>query len=95
MGYFVYLMASRRNGTLYAGVTNDLARRVHEHHEATLPGFTRRYGVKTLVWYEAHADVREAIRREKTIKGWLRQWKIDLIEKDNPGWEDLYDTLNC
>ncbi|MFO1088704.1 MAG: GIY-YIG nuclease family protein [Hyphomicrobiales bacterium] len=94
MAYSVYIVSSGRNGTLYVGMTNELARRMHEHREGLVAGFTKRYGVSRLVWYEAHEDVREAIRREKALKSWMRQWKIDLIEKMNPDWEDLYETLN-
>jgi putative endonuclease len=88
-GYFVYMLASRRNGTLYVGVTNDLAKRVEEHKSKSVPGFTRRYNVDILVWYEAFADIRDAIAREKQIKGWNRAWKIRLIEQRNSGWNDL------
>jgi putative endonuclease len=87
--YFVYILASRRNGTLYVGVTNDLARRVSEHMDKIVPGFTRRHGVNILVWYEMHGDVNDAIAREKQIKGWNRAWKLRLIEKSNSGWNDL------
>ena len=89
--YFVYILASDRNGTLYVGVTNDLARRVYEHREGLVPGFTKRYGVHQLVWFEAHGDIREAILREKRIKKWNRQWKLRLIEEVNPDWVDLFD----
>ena len=91
--YFVYMLASRRNGTLYTGVTNDLARRVHEHKEKVVAGFTRRYGVSILVWYETHGDINDAIAREKQIKGWNRAWKIRLVEKTNSGWNDLTSSL--
>jgi putative endonuclease len=91
--YFVYILASKRNGTLYIGVTNDLARRVGEHKEKAVPGFTRSYGVDLLVWYEVHGDVNEAIAREKQIKGWNRAWKIRLIEKTNPVWNDMAHSL--
>jgi len=87
--YFVYMLASRRNGTLYVGVTNDLGRRAGEHKEKAVPGFTRRYGVDLLVWYETYGDIKDAIAREKQLKGWNRVWKIRLIEKDNSGWNDL------
>lgn len=87
--YFVYMLASGRNGTLYVGVTNDLLRRVGEHKEKAAPGFTKRYGVGILVWYEAFGDINDAIAREKQIKGWNRAWKIRLIEKENSGWNDL------
>jgi putative endonuclease len=91
--YFVYMLASRRNGTLYVGVTNALGRRVGEHKEKIVPGFTRRYGVNILVWYEAYGDINDAIAREKQIKGWNRAWKIRLIEKDNSGWNDLASSV--
>jgi putative endonuclease len=89
LGYFVYMLARRRNGTLYIGVTNDLGRRIGEHKEKTVAGFTKRYDVSILVWYKTHADINDAIAREKQIKGWNRVWKIRLIEKDNSGWNDL------
>ena len=91
--YFVYMLASRRNGTLYVGVTNDLARRVVEHKDKLVPGFTLRHGVNILVWYEEHGDINDAIAREKQIKGWNRAWKLRLIEKDNSGWNDLVPGL--
>ena len=93
MPYHVYIMASRPNGTLYTGVTNDLPRRAHEHRSGAVPGFTRKYGCKTLVWCEEHADIRDAILREKRIKKWNRAWKIELIEQMNPNWRDLF-SLN-
>lgn len=88
-GYFVYILASGRNGTLYTGVTNHLPRRLAEHKEKMVPGFTRKYGVDLLVWYEYFSDIRDAIAREKQIKGWNRAWKIRLIESNNSGWNDL------
>ena len=91
--YFVYMLASQGNGTLYVGVTNDLARRVGEHRDKAAPGFTRRYEVGILVWYEAFGDINDAIAREKQIKGWNRAWKIRLIEKENSGWNDLAARL--
>ncbi|MFT3730150.1 MAG: GIY-YIG nuclease family protein [Hyphomicrobium sp.] len=91
--YFVYILASQRNGTLYVGVTNDLVRRVQEHREGLVPGFTKRYGVKALVYYEVHSDISEAILREKRIKRWLRPWKLQLIEANNPQWVDLWADL--
>jgi putative endonuclease len=94
MPYFVYLLASRRYGTLYLGVTNDLARRVGEHRAKVIPGFSRRYGVDRLVWYEGYDRIDEAIGREKMLKKWRRDWKIRLIEDLNPDWSDLYATLN-
>ena len=87
--YFVYMLASRRNGTLYVVVTNDLARRVVEHKEKAVPGFTKQYGVCILVWFETYGDINDAIAREKQIKGWNRTWKIRLIEETNSGWNDL------
>ena len=91
--YYVYILTSKRNGTLYTGVTNDLVHRVWEHRNGYIKGFTQKYGVKTLVWFEHHIDVHEAIAREKRIKRWRRKWKLALIEEMNPGWSDLYDEL--
>jgi putative endonuclease len=90
----VYIMANRKNGALYTGVTSDLARRAYEHREAARAGFTKRYGLKRLVWYEVFDLLTEAMRREHTIKGYPRQWKINLIEGLNPDWDDLYLSLN-
>jgi len=87
--YYVYLLASKKNGTLYVGVTNDLARRVREHKNGTYSGFTKRYGVKNLVWYETTHSIESALQREKRIKKWRRAWKIKLIEEMNPEWKDL------
>ncbi len=92
--FYVYLMASARNGTLYCGVTSDLARRTYDHKAGTTEGFTSRYAVKHLVWFEEAADARSAIQREKTIKAYPRQWKINLIEERNPQWRDLFGDLN-
>ena len=92
--YYVYILASDRNGTLYVGVTNDLVRRVSEHKQKAVPGFTSRYGVDRLVWFEATNSIHHAIAREKQIKHWNRQWKINLFRDDNPNWEDLYPALN-
>ena len=89
----VYLLASQRNGTLYAGVTSNLVKRVWEHKSDLVEGFTKRYGVHLLVWYEVHESMESAIAREKTIKGWKRRWKLELIEAMNPEWRDLYDGL--
>lgn len=89
----VYLLASQRNGTLYVGVTSNLVRRVWQHKEGLAEGFTRKYGVKLLVWYEQHETMVSAITREKAIKEWQRTWKIALIEKSNPEWSDLYAGL--
>jgi putative endonuclease len=91
--YYVYLLASRRHGTLYLGVTNDVVRRVYEHKNKLLPGFSAKYGIDRLVWYETYADVIEAIRREKEVKKWRRDWKIALIEADNPDWQDLFHAI--
>jgi putative endonuclease len=93
MTYFVYLLASRRHGTLYVGVTRDLLRRVWEHKNKVVSGFASTYGVDRLVWYEAHSDIAAAISREKQIKKWRRDWKIVLIERDNPDWRDLYESI--
>jgi len=93
MSYFVYMLASKRNGTLYVGVTNDLARRAGEHSIKAVSGFSKRYSVGILVWYEIHDDINIAIAREKQIKGWNRAWKLRLIEKDNSGWNDLASGL--
>ena len=89
----VYILASRRNGTLYVGVTSNLIQRVHQHRTDAVDGFTKRYGVHTLVWWEAHGDMESAIRREKQIKGWDRRAKLGLIERGNPDWQDLFPTL--
>jgi putative endonuclease len=91
--YYVYILASKKNGTLYVGVTNDLLRRVHEHKYAEVPGFAKRYGVDKLVYYETFTKVYDALTAEKRLKAWKRPWKIELIEKDNPEWHDLYDVL--
>ena len=88
--YFVYILASRRNGTLYVGVTNDLVRRTYEHREGLAEGFTRKYGVKRLVYFERFDDIRDAIQREHNIKHWSRAWKVRKIIVDNPDWDDLY-----
>ena len=94
MQYYVYLLSSEKYGTLYTGVTSDLIKRVYEHKESLVDGFTKKYKVHQLVYYETHDDIHEAILREKQIKKWNRDWKINLIEKDNPHWIDLYDGLN-
>lgn len=94
MPYYVYILASARNGTLYVGVTNDLSRRVTEHKDGISAAFVRRYGVHRLVYAEAHDDIREAIAQEKRIKRWRRAWKLELIESMNPDWRDLYEDLN-
>ncbi|MCL5991933.1 MAG: GIY-YIG nuclease family protein [Bacteroidetes bacterium] len=91
--YYVYIMASKKNGTLYVGMTNDLSRRVYEHRNNMIVGFTSKYNVHNLVYYEMFEDVRYAIQKEKQLKTWHRQWKINLIEKDNPDWNDLYEQF--
>jgi putative endonuclease len=91
--YFVYLLASDRNGTLYLGVTRDLVRRVHQHKTKATPGFTSRYNVQRLVWFETYADPTNAIAREKEIKKWRRAWKMRLIEEANPTWRDRYEEI--
>ena|ERR1700680_1171018 len=91
--YFVYILASARNGTLYIGVTNDLARRVWEHREGMVAGFTKRYDVKMLVYFEEFGEIGLAIQRETRLKKWKRRWKLELIEKTNPDWKDLYETI--
>ncbi len=88
--YYVYILASKKNGTLYLGVTNDIAKRVYEHKNNLVDGFTKKYSVHCLVYFEVCEDVRVAIQREKNIKKWRRRWKIELIEKNNPDWRDLY-----
>ena len=93
MNFWVYILASSPGGTLYVGVTNDLMRRTYEHREGLVPGFTKRYWVKQLVYYEPHDTAYTAIQREKNIKHWSREWKIDLIASMNPGWRDLYDEI--
>ena len=89
----VYILASKRNGTLYIGVTSDLVKRIWQHKNDVAEGFTKKYGVHTLVYFEMHADMAEAIRREKQLKTWNRAWKIKLIEKENPQWRDLWPEL--
>ena len=93
VGGFVYILASARNGTLYTGSARDLLRRMYEHREGVFHGFTRKYGVTRLVWFEAHESVAAAYRREQSIKRWRREWKLALIEKSNPQWRDLYDDV--
>jgi putative endonuclease len=92
-GGYVYIMASDRNGTLYIGVTSDLVKRVWEHRNGFVPGFTRKHGCKLLVWYEAHDDLHEARLRELQMKKWKRLWKLSTIELANPDWRDLYPEL--
>lgn len=93
MDYYVYILSSQRNGTLYIGITNDLIRRVNEHKKKIIDGFTAKFGVNKLVYLEIYKDVREAIHREKCLKKWNRAWKIRLIEETNPEWNDLSESL--
>src|SRR3954471_19905071 len=88
MSFYVYILASQRNGTLYIGSTDSLTRRVWQHQKGEIPGFTQTYGVKMLVWYERFSTRHNAFRRERAMKAWRRQWKIELIERFNPGWRD-------
>ena len=94
MAYYVYILASKRNGTLYIGHTNDLPSRIFEHRSGAIDGFTKSYQVNRLVHYETYDDVRLAQQRERNLKKWLRVWKLTLIEQNNPEWFDLYETLN-
>ena len=91
--FYVYILASKQNGTLYIGVTSDLIKRIWEHKESLADGFTKKYNVKKLVYYEQHQNAQNAIQREKRVKEWKRNWKLELIEKFNPKWNDLYDSL--
>ena len=91
--FYVYILASKRNGTLYTGVTSDLIQRVWQHKHNMVAGFTQKYGVKKLVYYEVHDNAESAITREKQIKKWRRKWKLRLIEEKNPQWTDLYDEI--
>jgi putative endonuclease len=94
MSFSVYILASRRNGTLYTGMTDNLLQRVWKHRNGVIPGFTKQYGVKMLVWYEIHDTRAAALTRERQMKKWNRAWKLQLIERMNPGWRDLYDELS-
>jgi len=91
--FYTYILASRKNGTLYVGVTSDLQKRVFEHKDNLIEGFTKKYNLHILVYFEVHADIQEAIIREKQIKNWKRSWKIELIEKTNSEWRDLYSEI--
>lgn len=91
--YYVYILASKRNGTLYTGVTSDLIKRIWQHKSGETKGFTSEYKVDQLVYYEIHSDILKAIKREKNIQAWKRIWKLQLIEKNNPDWEDLYYSI--
>ena len=91
--FHTYILASKRNGTIYVGMTNDLVRRIHEHKEDVLKGFTQKYGVHMLVRFEEFGDPTTALHREKNLKHWIRQWKVELTESANPSWRDLYDEI--
>jgi len=91
--FYIYILASKKRGTLYIGVTSDLVRRIWEHKSHFIDGFTKKYDVTQLVYYEEHANAEEAIHREKRLKEWQRQWKIELIEHFNPEWKDLYKDI--
>ena len=91
--FYIYILASKRNGTLYIGVTSNLIKRIWEHKNGVVDGFTKKYSVKLLVYYEQHYNAESAIKREKRLKDWKRKWKIDLIEKFNPKWNDLYQSI--
>ena len=93
MEYYVYILANKRNGTLYTGITNDLVRRIWEHKNNIFEGFTKKYEVHLLVYYEVFSEPRQAITREKQLKWWRRKWKLELIESFNPGWDDLYEKI--
>jgi putative endonuclease len=93
MAYYVYIVASRKDGAIYVGVTNDIVRRVYEHRIKAVPGFTSKYNIAQLVWFEIHDDPTNAIVREKELKKWKRNWKTQLIEAGNPQWLDLYDSI--
>ena len=91
--YFVYLLASKKRGTLYIGVTSDLIKRTYQHKAQIIPGFTKKYAVKQLVYFEKFNQIEHAIQREKRLKKWNREWKIKMIEEKNPDWEDLYEKI--
>jgi putative endonuclease len=93
MSYYVYIIASRRDGAIYIGVTNDLVRRIYEHRIKAVPGFTSKYNITQLVWFEVYDDPVSAITREKDLKKWKRNWKIQLIEAEKPNWKDLYESI--
>ena len=93
MAYYFYILASRRDGAIYVGVTNDIVRRIYEHRTKAVPGFTFRYNITCLVWFEIYDDPASAISREKELKKWKRSWKVKLIEAQNPQWDDLYDSI--
>ena len=92
--FYVYILASKRNGTLYTGVTSNLIKRIWQHKNDLIDGFSKKYNVKNLVYYEAHSNAESAITREKRIKKWRRAWKLRIIEEKNPGWKDLYEEIS-
>jgi putative endonuclease len=94
-GGYVYIMSNRRDGALYIGVTSDLSRRAFEHRQGVVDGFTKRYGLKRLIYYERYEDIRDALQREKNLKHWPRAWKLALVHDLNPDWDDLYEQLNA
>jgi len=93
MAYYVYIVASRKDGAIYVGITNDIVRRVYEHRIKAVPGFTSKYNITQLVWFEIYDDPTNAIAREKELKKWKREWKVKLIEAENPDWKDLYESI--
>jgi putative endonuclease len=93
MAYYVYILASRRDGAIYVGITNDLIRRVYEHRIKAVPGFTAKYNITRLVWFETYDDPVSAIAREKELKKWKRAWKVEPIKAQNPNWDDLYESI--
>jgi len=93
MGYYVYILASRKDGAIYVGVTNDIVRRIYEHRTKAIKGFTSKYNITRLVWFEIYDDPISAISREKELKKWKLAWKVQLIEAQNPGWNDLYESI--
>jgi len=93
MDYYIYIMSSKKNGTIYIGITSDLIKRVYEHKNDLTEGFTKKYQVHNLVYYEIVQDIESAIKREKQLKKWDRKWKLELIEKNNPEWNDLYNQI--
>ena len=95
MAYYVYILASRKDGAIYVGMTNDIVRRIYEHRIKAVPGFTFKYNITRLVWFEIYDDPISAISREKELKKWKRAWKIQLVEAQNPGWADLYESICC
>jgi putative endonuclease len=93
MAYYVYILASRKDGAIYTGITNDIVRRIYQHRTKAIPGFTSKYNITRLVWFETYDDPTSAISREKELKKWKRAWKVQLIEAQNPEWNDLYELI--